>query len=272
MRVTLVQLNSIDDIQTNLEQIINLMKSHLSNGLSNQTRLFVLPENSLFFRLIEGGEIKALETSDQPFRVLEEFALKNKVNIHLTTAIKENGVVYNASALINDNGLTSVVYKKIHLFDIKLEGQKPVRESDFFKNGSEVTDFEIDGFKFGSSICYDVRFAELYLQHAKKQVDVILIPAAFLVKTGQAHWEILNRARAIESQAYVLSPGQVGNHQTRDGLHSRQTYGHSIAVNPWGEVIKCQATGVGCFDVDLDKEKIRSVRTQIPMHNHRRLK
>jgi len=272
MRVTLVQLNSIDDIQTNLDQIINLMKSHLHLGKENQTRLFVLPENSLYFRLIEGGEIKALEASDQAFRVLEAFALKHKVNIHLTTAIKESGHVYNASVLISDSGISTVVYKKIHLFDIKLEGQKPVRESDFFKNGSEVTEFEIDGFKFGSSICYDIRFAELYLQHAKKQVDVILIPAAFLVKTGQAHWEVLNRARAIESQAYVLSPGQVGNHQTIDGQHSRQTYGHSIAVNPWGEVIHCQATGVGCFDVDLDKEKIRSVRTQIPMHNHRRLK
>jgi len=273
MRVTLVQLNSIDDVQFNLSKMLELMQIHLKRFDSSldKTRMFVFPENSLYFRLIEGSQIQALNLHDTSFKKLEKFASLNNVFIHLTTAISEDGVTYNASVLIDPSGFSKIVYRKIHLFDIKLEGQKPVRESDFFSNGSEVTDFEIDGVKFGSSICYDIRFAELYLHHAQKRVDVILIPAAFLVKTGQAHWEVLNRARAIESQAYVLSPGQVGNHQSKDGQYSRQTFGHSIAINPWGEVLHCQKIGVGCFDVVIDKDQIDFVRNQIPMSTHRRL-
>jgi len=273
MKVTLVQLNSTDDIQKNVENIKEIIGSHLQNESQqkSKSKLFILPENSLFFRLVEGGEIQALELNSDAIKILERFAVEHLIYIHFTTAMMDSGVVFNASVLISPEGVSKIVYKKIHLFDIQLEGQTPVRESDFFQNGLEVTSFQIDDFVFGSSICYDLRFSELYSKHAKNKVDVILIPAAFLVKTGQAHWEVLTRARAIEAQAYVLAPGQVGVHATLDAKHSRSTYGHSIAINPWGEVMYCQPSGVGCFDVFLEKNKVESVRRQIPMVKHRRL-
>lgn len=273
MKITLVQLNSTDDIQKNVENIKEIIGSHLQNEaqLKSKSKLFILPENSLFFRLVESGKVQALDLNSEPIKILERFAVRHGIYIHLTTAMSDSWDIFNASVLISPEGESKIVYKKIHLFDIKLEGHSPVKESDFFKNGSEVTSFQIDDFVFGSSICYDLRFSELYLKHAKNKVDVILIPAAFLVKTGQAHWEVLTRARAIEAQAYVLAPGQVGVHATLDAKHSRSTYGHSIAINPWGEVMHCQPNGVGCFDVVLEKDKVESVRRQIPMCNHRRL-
>ncbi len=164
-----------------------------------------------------------------------------------------------------------IVYKKIHLFDITLEGQKPIRESDVFTNGEMSTVFEIDGIKFGSSICYDIRFAELYNLYAKQEVDVILIPAAFLVKTGKAHWDVLLRARAIENQSYVLAPAQTGKHQSTSSEQSRETYGHTTAVGPWGDVIECLSDGMDILFVNIDPENCRAVRRQIPMNSHRRL-
>jgi len=273
LKVTIVQLNSTDDVMQNLDNIKNLIDTHLMDHqqLNKKSRLFILPENSLFFRIKEGSAIQALSLQSEVFRDLERFAAERDVYIHLTTAMSDDELVWNASVLISPHERSRIVYKKIHLFDIQLEGQTPVKESDFFKNGSDITTFIVDGFLFGNSICYDLRFSELYLNHAKNRVDVILIPAAFLVKTGQAHWEIMTRARAIESQAYVLAPGQVGLHVSVDGQHTRSTYGHSIAINPWGEILHCMPNEVGCFDIVLEKSKIESVRKQIPMSGHRRL-
>lgn len=275
MKITLLQLNSSDDISKNLEQILTLIEQHLTTQDSeSRTRLFVLPENSLYFRIIE-GELHQPLTIDAPeLRCLQSFCDKYNVDVHFTTAMREQDRVWNASVLLSSREAPKIIYKKIHLFDIQLEGQKAIRESDFFHHGSEVTSFEIDGVRFGSSICYDIRFSELYLQLARDKVDVILVPAAFLVKTGQAHWETLLRARAIESQAYVLAPAQVGEHKTtQEGKTAvRFTYGHSMGIDPWGQVLQCKAEGVGCLDIEISLDLVRSVRRQIPMGEHRRLK
>lgn len=274
MKITLCQLNSSDNISKNLEQMVALVESHLSVQTEKKTRLFIFPENSLYFRVIEGEPLMALTLESQEIQTLQKLSDKHSVDLHFTTAISEGGKVWNASVLLSPNEPGKVIYKKIHLFDIQLEGQKPIRESDFFAHGEEVTGFEIDGVRFGSSICYDIRFSELYQQLAKNKVDVILVPAAFLVKTGQAHWETLLRARAIESQAYVLASGQVGEHKTTQAgkAASRFTYGHTMAIDPWGSIVQCKAEGVGCLDIEISLDLIRSVRRQIPMGDHRRLK
>ncbi len=277
MKITLVQLNSSDDISKNLERIITLLESHLAGQATQaikRSRLFVLPENSLYFRIIEGEALKALTLDSVEIQILQKLCDTHKVDLHFTTAMSDQGKVWNASVLVSPNEPAKIIYKKIHLFDIQLEGQKAIRESDFFTHGEEVTGFEVEGLRFGSSICYDIRFSELYHQLAKNQVDVILVPAAFLVKTGQAHWETLLRARAIESQAYVLAPAQVGEHQTTQAgkTAARFTYGHSMAIDPWGQVVECRAEGVGCLDIEISLDLVRSVRRQIPMINHRRLK
>jgi predicted amidohydrolase len=159
----------------------------------------------------------------------------------------------------------------MHLFDIQLEGQKAIRESDAFRHGQKPSVLEVDGWRIGETICYDVRFAELFSQYARKEVDVILVPAAFLVKTGEAHWHILLRARAIESQAYVIASAQGGTHKGIKG-GVRETFGHSLVIDPWGG-IQAEVTNNGPgFSISiLSRERIMKVRGQIPMKDHRRL-
>jgi deaminated glutathione amidase len=277
MKITLVQLTSVDNVAKNLEQITNIITSHLQTQRNSRSSLFILPENSLYFRIIEGEALQTLKVDSPEVRMLQKLCNDSQINLHFTTAFEDQGKIWNASVLLSPQEQAKIIYKKIHLFDIQLEGQKPIRESDFFSHGDEVTGFEIDGVRFGSSICYDLRFSELYRQLAQNKVDVILVPAAFLVKTGQAHWETLLRARAIESQAYVLAPAQVGEHISTQAtpaakIASRFTYGHTLAVDPWGQVIHCKADGIGCLDIEISLDLVRSVRRQIPMEHHRRLK
>lgn len=268
MKFGIAQINSSDSIQENKEQIIKF----LNNAQLEKPEIIFFPENSLFFRIKADEKIKAIAIDDPAFRELEQVSKKTGISIHLTTAILEDGHVFNASVLIDKQKGTTVVYKKIHLFDIELIGQQPIKESDVFIGGDSPSIVEIAGYRFGSSICYDIRFAELYSVYAKAEVDAIVVPAAFLVKTGQAHWEALLRARAIESQCYVLAAAQVGEHiSTRNKNERRETYGHSMIIDPWGRVLQQNKTTTGVLFGELDRNIIKSVRSQIPMKLHRRI-
>lgn len=268
MKIALAQLNSNDEIEQNLLAMTKLIEL----ACDQKPDLILFPENSLFFRLNSADEVKALSFKDSAFQNLIALVNKVRIAIHLTTALKdESGQVFNASALLRPDQKPEILYRKIHLFDIELNGQKPIRESDCFMHGEKENIFELNGFRFGSSICYDVRFSELYFKYAKQSVDVILVPAAFLVKTGEAHWQVLLRARAIESQCYVLAPAQSGKHTGNDPSQFRETYGHTMAISPWGQIVAEKNSGVGLVYVELNKNDIQSVRDQIPMKNHRRL-
>ena len=266
MKISLAQLNSNDEISDNLKTVIELIKSAKSNG----SEIIIFPENTLFFRIISSEKVQAIRMDGPEIGEISKCCQEQNIAVHLTTPIEEDGEVYNASVIVSRDGRIKKLYDKMHLFDIELKGQVPIRESDSFKHGAEPQIFEFGGFKFGSSICYDVRFAELYNWYAKKEVDVILIPSAFLVKTGKAHWEVLLRARAIESQCYVLAPAQSGIHLSKNAAETRETYGHSMAINPWGEVLEKKAEGVGLLNFELKQEEIHMVRRQIPMSKHRR--
>jgi predicted amidohydrolase len=158
----------------------------------------------------------------------------------------------------------------MHLFDIELEGQKPIRESAVFSRGLSGKLRDFNGWRVGESICYDMRFSELYSGYAYAQADLVLVPSAFLVETGRAHWEILLRARAIESQCYVVASAQVGTHNSTKSQAERRTFGHSLAIDPWGNIEADLGESEGVRIVHLSKDKIRKVREQIPMVNHRR--
>ena len=267
MKIALAQMNSVDDLRVNINQIKKMISSAAQNG----AELVLFPENSLYFRIKSGSAIVAVKPDSAEFKEIAEHCVREKIKAHLTTAIFENDVVYNGSVLLDENAGVQVTYRKIHLFDIELEGQLPVRESDVFSHGSRPSTFKLSGFLFGSSICYDVRFAELYASYAKKEVDVIIVPSAFLVKTGQAHWETLLRARAIESQCYVLAPAQAGAHiSVQNSEDRRETFGHTMAINPWGQIVTSLPTGEGLLYSDLNKHEIEKVRKQIPMKSHRR--
>lgn len=268
LSVALVQMTSIDDVAANLEQIKNqIFQIHPSL----KPRLICLPENSLYMRTKEGEAIKALRLNDSVFAELSALARKENFFIHVgSVPLDIDGKVFNSSVLITDLGGVQASYQKMHLFDIHLEGQKPIRESDVFTHGAKPSTFEIDGWKFGETICYDLRFAELYSQYAKQGVDVILIPSAFLPKTGEAHWDVLMRARAIESQAYVLAAAQGGSHIGKNG-GVRETYGNSLVVDPWGQVLTRADHSPSVILATLSKERIEVVRRQIPMKSHRRI-
>ena len=160
------------------------------------------------------------------------FAKKNKVNINigsLLLKIKENKKLVNRSILINKEGKIQSIYNKIHLFDVNINTRETHRESHSFIKGDKIIMNKVDGVNIGLTICYDLRFPNLYRQLAKKGAQIILIPAAFTVPTGKAHWETLIRARSIENSVFIVATNMCGTHHS-----GRKTFGHSVLFDPWG--------------------------------------
>ena len=268
--VAVAQMTSVDDVDANLMQIEALLEEIFKSA--KKPRFVGFPENCLYMRIKEGEKIEGFSLSHKAFSRLAEQAKKYDTYLHLgSVPLFVGGHLYNSSVLISPTGDVKPTYQKMHLFDIQLEGQKAIRESDVFRHGQKPSIIDVDGWRIGETICYDVRFAELFSQYARKEVDVILVPSAFLVKTGEAHWEILLRARAIESQSYLLASAQGGTHQSNLGA-MRETYGHTMIVDPWGVVVgQVEKRTVGFAVTTLSRERIDSLRRQIPMKDHRRL-
>jgi predicted amidohydrolase len=246
----------------------NIINESLQHHLDVDLILF--PENCLYLRVIEGEQIPFFKLDCFEFQNLSELAKKHEVTLHLgSVPLQLEGEIFNSSVWIFADGRIEAGYQKMHLFDIQLEDQKQIRESDVFSYGQRPNMVTLKDWKIGESICYDLRFSELYSIYAKAEVDVILIPSSFLVPTGIAHWQILTRARAIESQCYVLASAQGGQHIGKNGS-IRETFGHSIAISPWGKVlVEIEAPLKWQFLV-LNKSENVKVRKQIPMKSHRR--
>jgi predicted amidohydrolase len=183
---------------------------------------------------------------------------------------RDDGRVFNTSCLFDRTGELVARYRKIHLFDVDIPGQPPMRESALFAEGSELVSHETDEARVGLSICYDVRFPELYRGLMALGAEILLVPSAFTRVTGEAHWEVLLRARAIEDQCFVVAPAQWGPWGApEDG---RRTHGHSMIVDPWGRVlVEAPGDGDGVWLADLDMAELRRVRTSLPALQHRRL-
>ncbi len=271
MKIALAQLTSIDSVEHNAKEIIRLVEEASRQPESDKPLVIFFPENSLYFRIRSDEKMPQFFLDSKEIQVLENLSRDTGILLHFTSSVFDKGKNWNATVLIEPGEKAKIIYKKIHLFDIMLNGDTAIRESDIFSHGSEVTNFKIGDFVFGSSICYDIRFAELYHKHALQQVDAIVVPAAFLVKTGMAHWEILLKARAIESQCYVIAPAQWGTHTSLCKQFKRETYGHSMLISPWGELITSKKDGVGLIYGELDKSQCQDVRRQIPMSSHRRV-
>lgn len=271
LKVAVCQLTSIDDFRINLRQILDL----LERLEADVPELVCFPENALYFRMREGAVVPGIEPRDEAVRAISQWAVSKGAVVHVgSVPLKRGGRLYNSSLVLTPDGAVHDNYQKIHLFDVDVEGAKPHRESDVFTHGAEPAVFSVKGWKIGSSICYDLRFSELYLHYSKLEVDALLIPAAFLVPTGQAHWEVLTRARAIECQAYVLAAAQGESHHGLQG-GNRSTYGHSMIIDPWGVVVAETPGGFSeeqrILRATLSRERIKRVRAQIPMKSHRRL-
>ena len=190
------------------------------------------------------------------------FAKKNKVNINigsLLLKIKGNIKLANRSILINKKGEIQSIYNKIHLFDVNINNRETHRESHSFIRGNKIVMDKIDGVNIGLTICYDLRFPNLYRKLAKKGAQIILIPAAFTVPTGKAHWETLIRARAIENSVFIVATNMCGTHHS-----DRKTYGHSILFDPWGTIENKCLEKTKILNTTIDLDQISKVRSKLP--------
>ncbi len=266
-RIGMAQMTSTDRTDLNLQMVKELFLRATSQGAN----LAVFPENTLYFRIQSGSSILGLKWNGLEMNELQKQVDLHSTSLMLTTPLQDDaGKMRNTTVLFRRNQKAVRVYSKIHLFDVDVEGAPAVRESDFFAAGEAPQTVEIDGWNIGLSICYDLRFAELYLNYAQK-VDLILIPSAFLVPTGEAHWHVLIRARAIEAQCYVAAPAQSGEHRSEGG-QVRKTYGHSLLVDPWGRIVSEVQSSPEMLVVEMNRDEIVRARRQIPMAGHRRLK
>lgn len=256
-----VQINSKMDVENNWQSAQELIRRAAARGAN----FVATPENTNF--LGPPGEKVRLSESLQGQTCTRFAGLAKELGIHLLLgSFNEKGDrpdrVYNTSVLFGQAGERLAVYRKIHLFDADIADGAVHRESNSVLPGKEVMVAETPLARFGLSICYDLRFAELYRQLGERGAEVICIPAAFLTTTGRAHWEVLLRARAIENQCYVIAPGQWGRY---DDQGTKESYGHSLIVDPWGQVLAMAADGPGIALAEIDLTRVAQVRRTIPM-------
>jgi predicted amidohydrolase len=263
MRVAACQMNSRQDKTANLDTALRLIDQAAEAGAD----LAVLPEY-LDYLGTDDGALDAAELAPGPF--IERVAAQARArglwvlagSVH---ARGPDGRCRNASLLIDRHGRIAARYDKLHLFDIGLAGQPSYRESATVGGGDRVVTAEIDGVLAGLSICYDLRFPELYRLQALAGAQILLVPAAFTRHTGRAHWELLLRARAVENQCFVIAAGQVG-----ESLPGKECFGHSMIIDPWGTVLASRAEGIGIVAAELDFEAQRRLRAELPALANRR--
>jgi predicted amidohydrolase len=273
LRVAAVQMRSTHDLQANLARCRELTGEAASNG----AQLVVLPECFSFLGRREGEKLAIAEVLDGDgppgppgpvMGALCELATKHGVWIvGGGTPERVHGDdrrAYNTAVVIDPRGELVARYRKIHLFDVDIPGGAVLRESDSTAPGDELVVVDVAGAPVGVSICYDIRFPELYRQLVKDMgAEVLLVPAAFTAHTGAAHWHLLMRARAIEDQAWVVAPAQWGSHNEK-----RESYGHSLIIDPWGTIVGERAEGDGVVTATLDGATVEKRRTQMPCLSH----
>jgi predicted amidohydrolase len=265
IRAAAVQMTSTADVTRNLDAAERLVRDAVGLGAS-----FVgLPENFAFLRS-EGEPVPEPQTLDGPF-VARMAGLARELRITLLLgsipeAVPGDTRVYNTSVLLGTGGETLALYRKIHLFDIDLPGMEHLKESRAVRPGADVVVAATPFGPLGLSICYDLRFPELYRRLVQAGARVLAVPSAFTERTGKAHWEVLLRARAIENLAYVVAPAQSGAHNPR-----RTSHGHAMIVDPWGTVIAERGAGEGVVVAELDFERQDRLRRELPALAHVKL-
>jgi predicted amidohydrolase len=260
-----VQLTSTDDRARNLDTSVRLVEEAAELGAA----LVGLPE-SFAFMGPEEERLAGAETLDGPsISALREVARRRRIHL-LAGSISERTDdprrTANTSVLLGDDGALLAVYRKIHLFDVAIPDGARYAESEGVKPGTEVVTAATALGRIGLTVCYDLRFPELYRRLSADGAELLTIPSAFTLYTGKDHWEVLVRARAIENLAYVLAPAQVGRHSAR-----RETYGSAMIVDPWGTVLARCADGEGVCLARFSRERLEKVRRELPALAHRRL-
>ena len=265
-QIAAVQMTSTTDVRANVAEATRLVREAAEAG----ARLAVLPEN---FALMAGTREQLLAIGEAYGAGPIQEATADAARMHAIwvvagtiplTAPRER--VRAACIVYDDRGEPVARYDKIHLFDVELRDGESHFESRVIEPGDQVAVVDTPAGRLGLSICYDLRFPELYRQLLDRGAEVVAIPSAFTAYTGRAHWAPLVRARAIENLVYVVAAAQVGLH-----AKGRETYGHSMVVDPWGVVVSELARGPGVVIADVDPGRMAQLRSQLPSIEHRRL-
>lgn len=266
VRIALYQAQSGIDPAANAERLVGAVRDAAAGGAA---MLFTPEMSGMLDRDRERALGKArVEADDEVLRAVRAAAKEAGTWVHLgSLALRgEGGKLANRGFVIDGQGEIRARYDKIHLFDVDLPTGESWRESAMYQAGKEavvLADTPVG--KLGLTICYDLRFPELFQRLSDAGADVIAVPAAFTVPTGRAHWQVLMRARAIEAELFIVAAAQAGRHE--DG---RDTYGHSLVADPWGELVLEMGSEPGLAFAEIDLARIADVRARIPVHQHRR--
>ena len=260
-KIALIQMDSGEDRSHNFEKIEQfLIKAH-EEGVT----LVALPE--VMNRMTSDRSIDTSEPLDGPtITFMKKCAIKYNLWIHCGSIreVRPEGLPYNTTVLLSPKGEHEAIYRKLHLYDVDIPGKVTALESSRNSPGDEVVSVETEIGHLGMTICYDLRFPELFRLLTLKGAQIIFVPANFAYATGEAHWESLLRARAIENSCYIIASAQVGQKS-----HFK-AYGHSLVIDPWGSVIAEIEEGEAMKIVDIDLDKVKEIRENLPSLKNRR--
>jgi predicted amidohydrolase len=261
-----IQMSAGPDKAANLDRAERLVRAAAAHG----TILIALPE-TFNWRGMRGSEASAAETLEgESISLMARLARELKVHIvagSITERVEGQEKTYNTSVMIGPGGAQMGVYRKIHLFDIDLPERVTVKESASRLSGSDLVCVATSIGAVGLSICYDLRFPELYRRLAFAGAKILIVPSCFTFPTGEAHWESLLRARAIENQAFVIAPAQFGRN-----VHGYSDYGNSMIIDPWGRVLGRASDQEGVVTAPIDLHYLERVRNELPALTHAKLK
>ena len=272
IRAALVQLNVSDDPAANLA----VTQSHIAQASAGGAGFVLTPEctNILSSNRAHQRAVLRDEAEDPTLAALRAQATELGIwlligSLGVLTS-DEDGRFANRSLLIGPDGSIAARYDKIHMFDVNVSETEVYRESAAYRPGARAVLAETPFARIGMTVCYDVRFPHLYRRLAKAGAQILTVPAAFNHITGAAHWEVLLRARAIETGCFVLAPAQTGQHSEAHGPGTRRTHGHSLAIAPWGEVLADAGSEPGVTFVDIDLDAVDKARARVPSLSHDR--
>jgi len=257
-----LQVNASNDLAANIAAATDLTRKAVSQG----AQLVLMPEN---VAMMEWGRANIIakampEESHAALKAFSALARELRIWLHCGSlaVTLPNGKVANRTYVLSPDGAIAAKYDKIHMFDVDLGNGERYTESATFDAGSQSVTVDLPWGRLGLTICYDLRFPHLYRHLGQAGADFITVPAAFTKITGEAHWHVLLRARAIETGCFVFAPAQTGTH-----AGERKTFGHALIINPWGEVLADAGTALGVIVADIDTAQVAQARAKIPALN-----
>jgi predicted amidohydrolase len=254
-----LQVNASNDMAANIDVAARLTRDAVAQG----AQLVLMPENVSMMEQGRAATVaKAMpEATHLALKAFQALAFDLKIWLHCgsLSVLRDNGKLANRTYILKPDGTIAASYDKIHMFDVDLGGGEQYHESATFESGTTAVTVDLPWGRLGLTVCYDLRFAHLFRQLAQGGAQFLTVPSAFTQKTGEAHWHVLLRARAIETGCFVFAPAQTGVH-----VGNRKTYGHALIVNPWGEVLADAGTEPGFVMAKIDPTEVVAARAKIP--------